>query len=151
MRHPAFAIACLALTVGLAACGGSTAPTPSQGAATTLASFQASSARPSASAQEGAAPPELAGTWRRSYEGDPLLLTFQGTGYSIQVPGELGAGRIFVDGDRITFSAAGPCPDGTGTYTWAIEDERLRFTLIGEDPCARKDFLLLATFGRADP
>ena len=78
-------------------------------------------------------------------------MTLQGTGYSVQVPGESGAGRIFVDGDQITFSGSTPCPDFSGTYTWSIEEERLRFTLIGDDPCGRKDFLLRASFGRTDP
>ena len=107
------------------------------------------SAAPAAS-DEGAAPPELDGTWRRSFEGEPLLLTLHGMGYSVRAAGGMGAGRIFVEGDRITFSNSNRC-DGTGTYIWSIEDGRLGFTLEGEDPCGRVDFLLRATFGRVDP
>ena len=101
-------------------------------------------------ASAGAAPTDLAGTWRRSFEGAPLVLTLHETGYSVQAAGGAGAGRIFVEGDRITFSDSNRC-EGTGTYTWSIEDERLRFTLMGDDPCARVDFLLRATFGRVEP
>jgi hypothetical protein len=71
-------------------------------------------------------------------------------GYSVQAADGTGAGRIFVEGDRITFSNSNRC-DGTGTYIWSIEDGRLGFTLEGEDPCGRVDFLLRATFGRVDP
>jgi hypothetical protein len=101
-------------------------------------------------AAAGAAPSDLAGTWRRSFEGAPLLLTLHDTGYFVQAAGGAGAGRIFVEGDRITFSDSNRC-EGTGTYTWRIEEERLRFTLLGDDPCGRVDFLLRATFGRVEP
>jgi hypothetical protein len=104
----------------------------------------------SESAAAGAAPSELAGTWRRSFDGQPLLITLDETGYFVQAAGGAGAGRIFVEGDRITFSDSNRC-EGTGTYTWSIEDERLRFTLVGDDPCGRVDFLLRATFGRVEP
>jgi hypothetical protein len=103
-----------------------------------------------ATSTEGAVPPELAGTWRRSYQGDVLLLTLRGTAYTVQGP-DTGAGRISVEGDRITFSNSNRCPDGVGTYVWHIEDDgRLRLTLTGDDPCGRPDFLQRATWGRAE-
>ena len=106
---------------------------------------------PSASlVPQGTAPPELAGRWRRSYEGAPLFLTLDGNGYSVQAAGGVGAGRIFVDGDLITFSNSNRC-EGGGTYRWDFVDERLRFTPVNDDPCGRADFLPRATFGRVEP
>lgn len=98
----------------------------------------------------GTAPPELVGRWRRSYEGAPLFLTLGGNGYSVQAADGMGAGRIFVAGDLITFSNSNRC-EGSGTYRWDFVDERLRFTPIDDDPCGRADFLPRATFGRVEP
>jgi hypothetical protein len=142
----------IAVLVG--GCAGSAGSASSAAASATSAGAASpssgSSASPSSAAEaEGAAPPELAGIWRRGYQGELLFLTLDGNGYAVQVPGESGGGRIFVEGDRITFSNSNRC-DGTGTYTWSIEDDRLRFSLIGEDPC-RARFLLRGSYGRVDP
>ena len=105
----------------------------------------------SAPSSADAAPAEIAGTWRRNVRGEVVLLTLQDHGYRIQRGGDVGSGRISVDGDRITFSHSNLC-DGVGVYTWAIEDDRLRLTEIEEDPCSgRPDVLLLGTFGRVEP
>lgn len=101
-------------------------------------------------APEGTAPPELTGRWRRAYEGAPLFLTLDGNGYSVQAAGGTGSGRIFVEGDLITFSNSNRC-EGIGTYRWSFENDRLRFTPVDDDPCGRADFLPLATFGRVEP
>lgn len=137
----------------LAACGteltGSPSATASRVAPTTTAT-RASTATPSATPAADAAPPEIAGTWRRNVQGELVLLTLRDNGYRIQRGPASGAGRISVDGDAITFSGSNLC-DGAGTYAWAIEDERLKLTEIEEDPCdGRTDVLLLGTFGRVD-
>lgn len=155
MRLGWLAALCLAL-VGCGADGPLVATLEPSAAVTAGTDEAGPSAGPSASASasaaaEGTAPPELAGTWRRSFEGAPLLLTLKGNGYTAQAAGGTGAGRIFVEGDRITFSDSSRCREGEGTYIWGFEDGRLRFTLVGEDPCGRVEFLLRATFGRVDP
>lgn len=107
----------------------------------------------SASDAEGAAPPDLAGTWRRIVQGEEVILTLGGTGYNIQRAGNIGSGSIRVDGSEVRFSASTLC-DGTGGYTWALEDGRLRLTEIEAeaDPCSgRTDVLLRGTFGRVEP
>lgn len=83
-----------------------------------------------------------------------MFLTLQGNGYTVQTTGGMGAGRIDVEGDRITFSNSNRCPDGVGTYTWSIEEDgRLRFTPVGKDTCGgmRPHFLPRATWGPVDP
>ncbi len=144
-----FLVAC-AVDGGNAATDSATAPT---GGGMADASVSPSAASPSASAPlAGTAPPELAGTWRRAYLGEPLFLTLDGNGYTVQAADGFGAGRIFVEGDQITFSNSNRCDgDPAGTYTWGLENDRVRFTLVGEDPCGRAAFLLRATFGRVDP
>jgi len=98
-----------------------------------------------------AAPPELAGQWRRNVQGQEVTLTLDGGGYHIQRGPASGSGRISVDGDEIEFFGSGLC-NGSGTYTWAFEDGRLRFTEIVADPCdGRTSVLLRGTFGRLDP
>lgn len=77
--------------------------------------------------------------------GRPLRLTLSGTNWTATVLGSplSGAGNISVDGDTIEFYNSDRCPgDPGGTYTWAIEDETLTFTLVGEDPCGRKGLFL---------
>ena len=160
------ALAALFVALGLAACseaappatdllvstGGASAPVDTLPASESEASSAASIFVPASATgepAEGAAPPELEGTWRRSYEGDPLLLTLRGTGYTVQATGGTGAGGIIVEGDQITFSDSNRC-EGTGVYTWEVVEERLRFTPVNDDPCGRADFLPRASFGRVD-
>jgi hypothetical protein len=107
------------------------------------------SATLSATPAPDAAPPDLAGTWRRNLAGVEILLTFQDTGYLIRRGGNMGSGTISVDGHQIVFSGSALC-DGIGTYTWAIDEGRLRLTEV-EEPCTgRSDALLLGTFGAVD-
>ena len=151
MRHLVVAALCLAI-VGCAADEGQ--PTPESSAPPLPSASE--TPEPSVSSpdlESGRAPPELAGTWRRSFEGDTLLLTLDGNGYTVRSSMDAGAGRIDVDGDRITFSNSNRCPEGVGTYAWSIEENgRLRLTPIGEDTCGgtRPDFLPRATWGRVD-
>lgn len=142
------------LAVILTACGGqspSSAAATAAGSASTGASAAASVASPSASVTQGAAPPEIAGTWRRVVQGEEVLLTLDGTGYNIQRAGELGSGGVFVEGDEIRFLASSRCAE-TGLYRWTIEEGRLRLSEIEFDPCTgRTDVLLRGTFGPVEP
>lgn len=96
----------------------------------------------SAPPEEGGAPPELADVWQREFVGETMYLTLQGTRYSVGGPsGGSISGRIAVDGDRIVFSQGDSTCTGAGTYTWRIEDDELRMTLAGTDPCARVSLL----------
>jgi hypothetical protein len=145
-----------ALTIGLAvllaACGPDAAGSPP---ASTIAPSPSASVeptateRPSPTVAADAAPPELAGRWRRSVGGVLHILHLRNNGYSVQVTGDSGAGRISVEADRIRFSHSNRC-DGIGLYTWSIEDGRLRFTEVEPDPCGRADFLPRGTWGRVD-
>jgi hypothetical protein len=78
-----------------------------------------------------------------------VILTLDGTGYRIQRGAESGTGSISVDGDEVEFYGSNMC-DGRGTYTWSLEDGRLRFTEVVHDPCDRTNVLLRGTFGRVD-
>lgn len=147
------AAACL-LAIGLASCAADAEFSPSRSSVATAspaateppASVQASPASP-----EATAPPELAGRWRRSAHGETVYLTLLGNSYGLQVGSASGGGSIAVDGDRIEFFGSNRCDAGSGSYTWAIEDGRVKFTEVGEDPCGRADYLPLGTWGRADP
>lgn len=110
------------------------------------------SERASPSSPATAAPPELAGRWRRAVSGQTVTLTLQGTGYSLQIGPELAAGSIAVEGDQIEFFGSSRCVGaGSGFYTWGIEEDgRLRLTLIGEDACDRDTYLRRGTWRRLD-
>lgn len=142
-------IACL-LLAGCVSDGsdgsGFATPESAEASATAAASRSGGDATPA----PDAAPPELAGRWRRSLQGEPIVLTLDGTGYHIQRGAAGGSGRISVDGDQIEFSGSNLC-SGSGTYTWSFENERLRFTEIVADPCDGRTIVLLrATFGRVE-
>lgn len=148
------------LAVLLTACGGASSPptdvraSPSDDGSASATATDSAAASATASDRgnggPGAAPAELAGTWRRVVLGETVLLTLDGTGYNIQRAGNFGSGAIEVIGDRIRFFNSTLC-DGEGVYTWAFEDDRLRLTEVEEDPCSgRTDVLLRGTFGRVD-
>jgi len=144
-------VACLLLV----ACAGDGGSSPDgQTASGGVSSAPSASPVPSnaeATQPPNAAPPELAGRWRRSVQGETVILTLDGTGYHIQRGSHSGNGRISVDGDEIEFYGSNLC-DSRGTYTWSFENERLRFTEIVEDPCdGRTVVLLRGTLGRVDP
>lgn len=99
---------------------------------------------------ETTVPPELAGTWRRSVDGQQVDLSLQ-VGYSIQRGAGRGTGRVTVDGDRIEFHAGSLC-DGIGVYTWVVEGDRLTLTMDGTDPCSgRSEVLVPGSFRRFEP
>jgi hypothetical protein len=140
------------LAVIVTACGEQSASSAVATAAADASGGASTAAVESAAASvtEGAAPYEIAGTWRRVVQGEEVLLTLDGTGYNIQRAGELGSGGIFVEGDEIRFLASTRCAE-TGLYRWNIEEGRLRLTEIEDDPCTgRTDVLLRGTFGRVD-
>jgi hypothetical protein len=143
------ALAIVAVLV-LAGCATDVAGSPASSPSASPAAEATTTEQPSPSIAADAAPPELAGSWRRSIGGESYILGLAGNGYSVQVAGGSGAGRISVEGDRIQFSRSNRCPDGIGLYTWSIEDGRLRFTEVEPDPCGRADFLPLGTWGRVD-
>jgi hypothetical protein len=145
------------LTIGVASCAGEAvesrapSPSPSVTAASSDPSHASATHSAAASSPAATAPPELTGSWRRSINGVGYVLTMTGAGYTVQTPGDSGAGRISVEGDRIEFSHSNRCPDGIGLYTWSIEEGRLRFTEIEPDPCGRADFLPRGTWGPIEP
>jgi hypothetical protein len=145
-------VACL-LLLGCAGDGGSSRDGQTASADASVASgASAEPSKPGATQPPiAAAPPELAGQWTRSVEGVQVILTLDDGGYRIQRGPAGGSGRISVEGDEIEFSGSNLC-DGSGTYTWMLDDGRLRFTEIVADPCdGRTSVLLRGTFGRVDP
>lgn len=99
---------------------------------------------------EPTVPVELAGTWRRSVGGQTVDLSLQ-VGYTIQRGAGRGSGRVTVDGDRIEFHSSSLC-DGSGIYTWVVEDDTLTLTMVGTDPCTgRSEVLVPGSFQRYEP
>lgn len=84
-----------------------------------------------------APPAELLGKWRTTLDnGDELALTLSGKSYRLAKGPDTGNGRIAVRGDEIEFFGSSLC-DGTGTYQWSIDGDRLTFTAFGPaDPCS---------------
>lgn len=140
---------CLALVACSAEQPVASSATPDATATATDSAVPSEHPTPPRTPAPDAAPPELAGTWRRNLAGVEILLTFQDTGYLIRRGGNMGSGAISVDGDQIAFSGSSLC-DGVGTYTWELDQGRLRLTEV-EEPCTgRSDALLFGTFGRVD-
>lgn len=149
MRRIAIAL-CLAMA-GCASGGSASSPAEPSSVATTREASPTPSADASAATGEGAAPAELAGTWRRIVFDEEARLTLDGNGYNITRAGNIGSGSIEVIGDEIRFFNSTIC-DGEGVYTWTIEDERLRLTEVVEDPCTgRSEVFLRGTLGRVGP
>lgn len=133
--------------LGLAVTGCATEAAETPEPRTTGTPVPTTEVRSTARSADAAAPPELAGTWRRVVQGEEVLLSLRDTGYRIQRAGEMGSGSITVEGEIVTFFASSRC-DGSGRYTWAIVEDRLQLTEI-DDPCSgRTDVLLFGTFGR---
>lgn len=99
---------------------------------------------------EPTVPAELAGTWRRSVGGETVDLTLQ-VGYTIQRGFGRGSGMVTIDGDRIEFHRSDLC-EGSGIYTWVVEDDTLTLTMVGTDPCSgRSEVLVPGSFRRYEP
>lgn len=134
--------------VTLSACAATqtAAPTPTA----TIEPSPSPSPSPTVNFLEPTVPAELAGTWRRSVGGVRVDLSLQ-VGYTIQRGGGRGSGRVTVDGDRIEFHGSNLC-DGSGIYTWVVEDDTLTFTMVGSDPCTgRSEVLVPGSFQRYEP
>lgn len=130
----------------LSACGAAQSAAPSP----TATSEPRAIPSPTVNFLEPTVPHELAGTWRRSVAGVTVDLSLQ-VGYAIQRGAGRGSGRVTVDGDRIEFFASSLC-EGTGTYTWLVEDDTLTLTMVGTDPCTgRSEVLVPGSFKRYEP
>jgi hypothetical protein len=149
-RPSGAAIAVALLSGLLQACGGAGPTSPS-----TLATAVPTATTPAPTRKPtpppDAAPVELQGRWNTTTTtGDDASLIIGETVYQITRGGTTGAGHLSVDGNVITFKEAKTCPDGVGTYTWAIVGGKLSFTPTGApDTCPRIDVLLGTTFVRA--
>jgi hypothetical protein len=150
MRRIVIVIVCLAAAGCTSGGSPSSAGVPSA-VETTGAPAPSAAASAPASEEAGAAPDELAGTWRRVVFGEEALLTLAGNGYNITRAGNIGSGAIEVVGDQIRFYGSSLC-DGEGIYAWTIEEGRLRLTEVQVDPCTgRSEVFLRGTLGRVDP
>ena len=137
-----------AVIVTLAACAATqpTAPIPSA----TSEPSPSPSPSPTVNFLEPTVPAELAGTWRRSVGGQTVDLSLQ-VGYTIQRGAGRGSGRVTIDGDDIEFHGSNLC-EGSGIYTWVVEDDTLTFTMVGTDPCSgRSEVLVPGSFQRYVP
>lgn len=142
-------LAAIAVGLLLTACASEAASPTSEASPPRSAEPSATRTAEPTATPAAAAPPDLAGTWRRNVQREEVLLTLRDTGYRILRAGEMGSGSIAVDGAVITFFGSSRCA-GIGQYRWAIEEGRLRLTEI-DDPCSgRTDVLLRGTFGRVD-
>jgi hypothetical protein len=118
----------------VAGCAGNLSSlTPGQ---TSVPSIAATASRLPEPSLVDAAPAELVGSWRTKLDsGDELTLTLSDKSYRLRRGPSSGSGRIAVRGDEIEFSGSNLC-EGTGTYRWSIDGDRLTFTAFGPaDPC----------------
>ena len=118
-----------ALIVLLAACGPGTED-PSEETTTSTSEPMTTVAPTTTTAtattiEEGAAPPELDGTWGADEDdGTMVRVTLRGTSYTVARGPAEGAGQFTVEGETITFHSGNPC-DGVDTYTWEVEGDVL--------------------------
>jgi hypothetical protein len=131
-------VAVVVALVLVAGCGGTpssltTEPTSQPTSEPSIAATASAETEPSS---VDSAPAELVGSWRTTLDsGDELTLTLRDKAYRITRGPNSGRGQIAVQGDEITFSGSNLC-DGTGTYRWSIDGDRLAFTAVGPaDPC----------------
>ncbi len=80
--------------LGLAVTGCATEAAETPEPRTTGTPVPTTEVRSTARSADAAAPPELAGTWRRVVQGEEVLLSLRDTGYRIQRAGEMGSGSI---------------------------------------------------------
>ena len=146
----------MSAAVLVAACGQAAVVSTSSPATATPEGSSASSspplsASPSAHTPTNTAPPELRGRWGSRVSGESVVLILDGDGYTVRYAGVVATGHISVVGDEIVFDSGSIC-EGAGRYRWTIQDERLRFEEIGDDPCGRPEVLIGTVYGnRSDP
>lgn len=154
MRRVGAPLLASAILVGCATGG----PVASSAAPTGVSTFAPSStARPSPSPTPEPsptppalrAPSELIGTWHTVLGGPQgaqglspnVELRIHETRYGISRGPEGAAGKLSVEGDRISFYDGDICV-GTGTYNWSIAGGELSFVSVEPDPCGgRADVL----------
>lgn len=101
---------------------------------------------------EGAAPAELAGTWRgRSETGEIVTVGFDGTSISVNIPGLTGFVLDAVISDDSIVIPATPDSGMASTpgsqcaidrqYTWSVEGEQLTLTEVVDDTCLTRGYL----------
>jgi hypothetical protein len=138
----------VAVVVTLAACAATQTTAPSPTASTAPSPSPIPS--PTVNFLEPTVPAEIAGTWRRSVAGQTVDLSLQ-VGYTIQRGAGRGSGRVRIDGNNIEFHDSDLC-EGSGIYTWVVEDDTLTFTMVGTDPCSgRSEVLVPGSFQRYVP
>jgi hypothetical protein len=138
----------IAAVLTLSACAATQTASPSPSA--TVEPSPSASPSPTVNFLEPTVPAELAGTWRRSVGGERVDLTLQ-VGYTIQRGPGRGSGRVTIDGEDIEFHAGSLC-EGSGIYTWLVEDDTLTLTMVGTDPCTgRSEVLVPGSFKRYEP
>ncbi len=128
----------------LAGCGGSSSAT---GTSTAAAPTTPQSGVPAG----GPAPAELQGVWKLVSKNPDKGLLFVISEQHYSVPTRFAHGDLAVEGDEIAFFNAAICgltlPDGVGRYRWKVEHKKLRFSLIGKEPCGgRSDILDDSTY-----
>jgi heat shock protein HslJ len=143
-------LAAAAALLALSACAVTQSAAPSPTATATATVDPSPSPSPTVNFLEPTVPAEIAGTWRRSVGGVTVDLSLQ-VGYTIQRGGNRGSGMVTVEGDHIEFHGSSLC-QGSGTYTWVVEDDTLTFTMVGTDPCSgRSEVLVPGSFQRYEP
>lgn len=157
----------LLLTV-LAACGGAVADssvtTPpavtstSAPLSTTVGPSSSTTVETTTTLAPDAAPPEIRGQWITTVAatGEEVKLTLGATSFTIdrddtsQGGSIRSSGKVSVEGDTIEFSLGEFC-QGSGSYTWTLEDEMLTFALQGVDECGRSQVLDGITYTFVSP
>ena len=123
--------------------------TPTDGATETTAPSPTEAAT---TPPEDEAPAELQGSWRTTLDedlgGHSVTLQLLPTSYRITRAGNQATGSISVNGDQIEFFGSTLC-EGSGTYQWAIDGDRLTLTPVDDDPCTgRSEVIIGYTYTR---
>lgn len=108
---------------------------------------------------EGAAPPELAGTWRgRSETGEMVTVGFDGTQISVNIPeitgfvleAEISDDGILIPATPDTGMASTPGSQCSidRQFTWSVEGDELTLTEVVEDTCVTRGYLAGIAFSK---
>ena len=122
-----------------------TSPSPSAPRPAASESLRPETQAPTASASANAPPAELRGIWRTQIGADRTDLTLIPGYYKIARGGAGGGGRIAVTGNLIEFFGSDLC-EGSGTYAWVVDGDRLTLTPQDADPCGRASALANVTY-----
>jgi hypothetical protein len=84
----------------------------------------------------------LAGTWHTVLgDGTNQHIAFHGSRFAVWVAKpDVASMKVAYHGHRVTFSDSTTCP-GRGIYRWTLAHGKLRFKLLGTDPCHRAQLL----------